>query len=223
MPHGGPAARDEWGFDWLVQFFAQRGFVVLQPNYRGSSGYGDNWYMENGFKSWKTSIGDVRDGGKWLVSQGMADASKLAIFGWSYGGYAALQVNALDADLFKAVVAVAPVTDLALLKMQAQMYTTSHVVEEFVGNGAHVSEGSPVQNVEKFTAPVLMFHGDMDLNVDIAQSRRMDKALRGAKKSSQLIVYPKLEHSLVDGEVRADLLRRSDAFLRSALKLPAIP
>lgn len=221
MPHGGPAARDEWGFDWLVQFFAQRGFAVLQPNYRGSSGYGDDWYMENGFKSWKTSIGDVRDAGMWLVAQGMADASKLAIFGWSYGGYAALQVNALDADLFKAVVAVAPVTDLALLKSQAQLYTSSHVVEEFVGEGAHVSEGSPLQNVEKFHAPVLMFHGDLDLNVDIAQSRRMDKALRGAKKSSQLIVYPKLEHSLVDGDVRADLLRRSDAFLRSALKLPA--
>jgi dipeptidyl aminopeptidase/acylaminoacyl peptidase len=220
MPHGGPAARDEWGFDWLSQYFAQRGFVVLQPNYRGSSGYGDDWYMENGFQSWKISIGDVRDGGKWLVSQGMADASKLAIFGWSYGGYAALQVNALDGDLFKAVVAVAPVTDLALLKTQAQAYTSSHVVEEFVGNGPHVAEGSPTQNVAKFKAPVLMFHGDMDLNVDIAQSRKMDKSLRGAGKSSQLIVYPKLEHSLVNGEVRADLLRKTDVFLRSALKLP---
>jgi dipeptidyl aminopeptidase/acylaminoacyl peptidase len=220
MPHGGPAARDEWGFDWLAQYFAQQGFAVLQPNYRGSSGYGDSWYMENGFKSWKTSIGDVRDAGKWLVSQGMADPSKLAIFGWSYGGYAALQVNALDADLFKAVVAVAPVTDLALLKTQAQAYTTSRVVEEFVGEGPHVSEGSPVQNVERFKAPVLMFHGDIDANVDLAQSVKMDKALRGAKKSSQLVVYPKLEHSLVDGDVRADMLRKSDAFLRSALKLP---
>ena len=93
MPHGGPSARDDWGFDWLSQFYAQRGFVVLQPNYRGSTGYGDDWYKENGFKSWKTSIGDICDAGRWMVSQGMADASKLAIVGWSYGGYAALQVE----------------------------------------------------------------------------------------------------------------------------------
>jgi len=221
MPHGGPSWRDDWGFDWLSQFYAQRGFVVLQPNYRGSTGYGDDWYNENGFKSWKTSIGDICDAGRWMVAQGMADASKLAIVGWSYGGYAALQVNVLDPDLFKAVVAVAPVADLALLKAQSAAFTNSALVKDFIGSGPHVEEGSPAQNVQKFKAPVLMFHGDLDLNVDIAQARKMDKALRGAKKSSQLVVYPKLEHSLVDGEVRADMLRKSDAFLRSTLKLPA--
>ena len=196
MPHGGPSARDEWGFDWLSQFYAQRGFVVLQPNYRGSSGYGDDWYQENGFKSWKTSIGDICDAGRWMVAQGMADPAKLAIVGWSYGGYAALQVNVLDPDLFKAVVAVAPVADLALLKAQAAAFTNSALVNDFIGSGAHIEEGSPAQNAAKFKAPVLMFHGDIDLNVDIAQARKMDKALRGAKKSSELIVYPKLEHSL---------------------------
>ncbi|HYJ83231.1 MAG TPA: alpha/beta fold hydrolase, partial [Allosphingosinicella sp.] len=116
MPHGGPSARDEWGFDWLVQFFANRGYAVLQPNYRGSSGYGDAWFKQNGFQSWRTAMGDVNDAGRWLVSQGIADPAKLGIFGWSYGGYAALQSNVLDPALFKAVVAVAPVTDLAQLK-----------------------------------------------------------------------------------------------------------
>jgi len=221
MPHGGPSWRDDWGFDWLSQFYAQRGFVVLQPNYRGSTGYGDDWYAENGFKSWKTSIGDISDAGRWMVAQGMADPAKLAIVGWSYGGYAALQANVLDPDLFKAVVAVAPVTDLALLKVQYSAYTNSELAKDFIGSGPHVEEGSPAQNVEKFKAPVLMFHGELDLNVDIAQARKMDKALRGAKKKSQLIVYPKLEHSLMDGTVRADMLRKSDEFLRSALKLPA--
>src|SRR5690606_34024757 len=62
MPHGGPSSRDEWGFDWLAQFFAAQGFAVLQPNFRGSSGYGDAWYQKNGFKSWRTAIGDVNDG-----------------------------------------------------------------------------------------------------------------------------------------------------------------
>ena len=221
MPHGGPSARDEWGFDWLSQFYAQRGFVVLQPNYRGSTGYGDAWYQENGFKSWKVSIGDICDAGRWMVAQGMADPAKLAIVGWSYGGYAALQSNVLDPDLFKAVVAVAPVSDLALLKVQHAAFTNSALVNDFIGSGAHIEEGSPAQNPSKFKAPVLMFHGDIDLNVDIAQARKMDKALRGAKKSSQLVVYPKLEHSLRDGQVRADMLRKSDAFLRTALKLPA--
>ena len=91
MPHGGPSARDFWGFDWIAQFFASRGFAVLQPNYRGSTGYGDAWFEKNGFRSWPIAIGDVLDGGRWLVAQGIADAGKVAIVGWSYGGYAALQ------------------------------------------------------------------------------------------------------------------------------------
>lgn len=219
MPHGGPSARDEWGFDWLSQFYAHRGFAVLQPNFRGSYGYGEKWYMENGFKGWKTAIGDVCDAGRWLVAQGMADASKLAIVGWSYGGYAALQANVLDPKLFKAVVAVAPVTDLALLKTEASVYTNGHIVAEFIGNGPHVDAGSPAQHADVFQAPVLMFQGEDDLNVDIAQSLKMDKALRAAGKSSQLVTYPKLEHSLMDSAARTDLLRKSEAFLRQHLKL----
>ncbi len=217
MPHGGPESRDDWGFDWLSQYFAQRGYVVLQPNYRGSSGYGDQWLMNNGFKSWKTAVGDICDGGKWLVSQGMAAPAKLAIFGWSYGGYAALQAQVLAPDLFKAVVAVAPVTDLPLMKEEAQEYTNGMLVNRFVGDGPHLTEGSPARNAAAFKAPVLMFHGDTDVNVDIAQSHRMDDKLREAGKSTELVVYPKLEHSLVDGTARADMLRRSDAFLRKSL------
>jgi dipeptidyl aminopeptidase/acylaminoacyl peptidase len=219
MPHGGPGARDEWGFDWLTQFYAQRGFVVLQPNFRGSAGFGDAWYANNGIRGWKTSIGDVCDAGRWLVSQGIADPAKLAIVGWSYGGYAALQSNVLDPNLFKAVVAIAPVTDFALMKTKAMQYTNAFLTADFIGSGPHVKEGSPAQNVGLFKAPVIMFQGDNDLNVDISQSRLMDKELRKAGKSSELIVYPDLEHSLRDGTVRADMLRRSDAFLRKQLKL----
>ncbi len=89
---------------------------MLQPNFRGSAGYGEDWYVENGFKSWKTAIGDVNDAGRWLVEQGIAKPDKLGIFGWSYGGYAALQSQVLDPNLFQAVVAVAPVTDLEMLR-----------------------------------------------------------------------------------------------------------
>jgi dipeptidyl aminopeptidase/acylaminoacyl peptidase len=219
MPHGGPSSRDEWGFDWLAQFFAQRGFAVLQPNFRGSAGYGDDWFLNNGFQSWKTSVGDVCDGARWLKEQGIADPDKLAVFGWSYGGYAALQANVVDPSLFRAVVAVAPVTDLALFKDEAMSYTSARVVADFVGSGPHVSEGSPAQNAAAFKSSVLMFHGDIDLNVNIEQSRKMNKALRSAGKSSELVVYPNLDHSLRDGEVRADMLRKSEAFLRDKLKM----
>ena len=98
LPHGGPASRDEWGFDWMSQFFAAKGYAVIQPNFRGSAGFGDEWFQKNGFQSWRIAIGDVIDAGRWLVSQGIADPKKLGIFGWSYGGYAALQSAVVAPD-----------------------------------------------------------------------------------------------------------------------------
>ncbi len=219
MPHGGPSARDEWGFDWLVQYFASRGYAVLQPNYRGSSGYGEGWYQKNGFQSWRTAIGDVNDAGRWLVSQGIADPGKLAIVGWSYGGYAALQSQVLDPALFKAVVAIAPVTDLASLVQDSDGYSNYRVVKNFVGTGPHLREGSPAQNAEKIKAPVLLFHGDVDLNVPIAQARKMQDRLKSAGAQSELIVYPGLDHQLDNTFARTDMLRRSDIFLRQAMKI----
>jgi dipeptidyl aminopeptidase/acylaminoacyl peptidase len=220
MPHGGPSARDEWGFDWLAQFYAARGFAVFQPNYRGSSGYGDEWFQQNGFQSWRAAIGDINDAGRWLIAQGIADPSKLAIVGWSYGGYAALQSNAVDPGLFKAVVAIAPVTDLAMLKTDHEGWSDFRVVSEMIGSGPHVEEGSPARNARRIQAPVLLFHGERDFNVRIGQSRTMLDRLKDAGKSADLIVYPRLDHYLDDSTARADMLRRSDAFLRTALKLP---
>jgi dipeptidyl aminopeptidase/acylaminoacyl peptidase len=219
MPHGGPSARDEWGFDWLVQYFANRGYAVLRPNYRGSSGYGDAWYQKNGFQSWRSAIGDVNDAGRWLVSQGIADPGKLAIVGWSYGGYAALQSQVLDPALFKAVVAIAPVTDLGSLVADSVGWSNYQLVSNFIGTGPHLREGSPAQNAGKIKSPVLLFHGDLDLNVGIGQSRKMQDKLKGAGVQSELVVYPGLDHQLDDKAARTDMLRRSDAFLRQALKI----
>lgn len=216
MPHGGPASRDEWGFDWLVQFFAARGYAVLQPQYRGSTGYGDTWFANNGFKSWELAIGDVTDAGRWLVKEGVADAGKLAIVGWSYGGYAALQSNVVDPDLFKAVVAIAPVTDLARTKDEANGFTNRNLVEQQIGVGENVAKGSPARHAERFRAPVLMFHGDIDLNVGVSQSRLMDKRLLAAGKQSTLVEFPKLDHQLNDSAARTQLLSKSDVFLRTA-------
>jgi dipeptidyl aminopeptidase/acylaminoacyl peptidase len=217
MPHGGPGARDEWGFDWLSQYFAAKGYAVLQPNFRGSTGYGDQWFQNNGFQSWKTAIGDVADSGRWLVSQGIADPSKLAIFGWSYGGYAALQSGVLAPDLFKAIVAVAPVTDLDELKKQYQDTGSEKVIRDFVGSGPHIREGSPAQNAAAIKAPVMLFHGELDRNVRVVESQLMADRLRDAGKNVQLTLYPKLDHYLEDANTRADMLGKSDAFLRASL------
>src|SRR3546814_3214520 len=127
LPHGGPAARDEWGFDWLSQYLASLGYAVLQPNYRGSAGYGADWLAKNGFQSWRTSVGDVTAGGKWLASQGIADPDRLATLGWSYGGYAALQSSVVAPDLFKAVVALAPFPAMGLLSTGARFSTTTNI------------------------------------------------------------------------------------------------
>ena len=223
MPHGGPSARDEWGFDWLAQFYANRGFAVLQPNYRGSAGYGDQWYQENGFIGWRTAINDVNDSGRWLVSEGIADPAKLAIVGWSYGGYAALQSAVVDPDLFKAIVAIAPVTDLGKLKEENLGFTNARLANDFIGSGPHIADGSPARHAEKFKAPVALFHGDLDLNVAVFQSKNMADALKSAGKSVDLTLYPKLDHGLEDSAVRADMLAKSDAFLRKAMGLGAVP
>ena len=217
MPHGGPGSRDEWGFDWLAQYFANRGYAVLQPNFRGSTGYGDAWFQRNGFQSWRTAVGDVNDAGRWLVSQGIADPAKLAIVGWSYGGYAALQSAVLDPALYRAIVAIAPVTDLNLLREEARGWSDFRLMRDFVGSGPSVREGSPAQNASAIRAPVLLFHGDHDTNVDIRHARLMHERLREAGRSPELVVFDGLDHQIEDSEARARMLRESDAFLRRTL------
>lgn len=217
MPHGGPSARDEWGFDWLVQFFAARGYAVLQPNFRGSAGYGSNWFGENGFQNWRTAVGDVADAGRWLVDQGIANRAKLATVGWSYGGYAALQSQVLDPQIFKAVVAIAPVTDLRELREDDRNFGSYRLVGKELGDGPHLVEGSPAQNVERFAAPVLIIHGDADQTVNVEQGRRMNEALRRAGKSVEYLEFDDLAHDLDDSAARKQMLLRIDSFLASQL------
>lgn len=223
LPHGSPGSRDELGFDWLTQFFAARGYAVLQPNFRGSAGYGNAWFVQNGFKSWKLAIGDVNAGARWLVAQGIADPGRIGIFGWSYGGYAALQANVADPGLYKAAVAVAPVTDLTLLKEEAGRYTNEDIERAYIGSGPHILEGSPARNAGRIVPPVLIFHGDADFTVDIAQSRRMVSALKGAGKPCDLVVFPGLDHQLADGEARAAMLARAGAFMDAHLGGATVP
>lgn len=217
LPHGGPSSRDEWGFDWLAQFLAARGYAVIQPNYRGSAGFGDNWLVENGFKSWRTSVGDITDSLRWLVSQGIADPERLAAVGWSYGGYAALQAATMDPAMFKAIAAVAPVTDLDLLKQESQRYNNARLVADFVGSGPHITEGSPLRLAKVIRAPVLLAHGDLDLNVGIDHSLKMESALRSAGTSVELLRYKDLDHQLNDSVARSELLLKVGQLLERTI------
>ena len=213
LPHGGPSSRDEWGFEWLPQFLAARGYAVIQPNYRGSAGFGDAWLAQNGFKSWRTSIGDISAAARYLVTQGIADPSRVAIVGWSYGGYAALQSAATEPTLYKAAVAIAPVTDLGLLKAESKDFTNHGLVERFVGNGPHIVEGSPLKQASKIRVPVLLFHGTLDTNVAVEQSDKMAAALRGAPTPAEYVRFEGLDHQLEDSDSRSEMLLRIGQFL----------
>lgn len=221
LPHGGPSARDEWGFDWLAQFYAAQGYAVLQPNFRGSSGYGDAWLRGQGFLQWQTAVGDINDAGRWLIDQGIADADRMAIVGWSYGGYAALQSGVVAPDLFKAIVAIAPVTDLPELVNSSRDFVNHHSIREMVGTGSNARDASPAPRAETIRAPVLLFHGTEDGNVDVRHSRMMDRALDRTNVRHELVIYEGLDHQLNDSDKRIDLLGRSDSFIRSSFGQPA--
>jgi len=217
LPHGGPSARDEWGFDWLAQYLAARGYAVLQPNYRGSAGFGDAWLMKNGFKSWRTSIGDITSSARWLSSQGIADPNRVAIVGWSYGGYAALQSAATEPGLFKAVAAIAPVTDLGMLKDESADYTNSQLVADFIGSGPHIADGSPLRHASSIKVPVLLVHGDMDVNVRVAESEKMAAALQQAGTPVEFLRYRALDHQLEDSAARIEMLTKIGELLERTI------
>jgi dipeptidyl aminopeptidase/acylaminoacyl peptidase len=216
MPHGGPSARDEWGFGWMAQYFAARGYAVIQPNFRGSAGYGDDWGRNEGFVNWQQAMNDIIDAGRFLLADGIADPKRLAIFGWSYGGYAALQSAALDPALFRAVVAVAPVTDLPDLAAEYRYTSAARTAREFIGTGDNAVAGSPARRAGDIRAPVLMFHGNRDVNVEVNQSQKMAAALKKAGVPNRLYIFDGLDHYLEDGGIRARLLAESESWMQAA-------
>ena len=217
MPHGGPGSRDSWRFDWLAQFLAARGYAVLQPQFRGSAGYGDDWLNKNGFRNWRTAIGDINASARWANAQGIANPNKIAILGWSYGGYAALQSAAIDPSLYKAIVAIAPVTDLQLFKEEFNFYTIADLVRSEIGSGANVTEGSPLRRAASINAPVLLVHGTMDANVRYEQSEKMNDALRSAGKQSELLTFKDLDHQLDDSDARTQMLTKIGELLERTI------
>ena len=216
LPHGGPAARDTWGFGWLEQFLAARGYVVIQPNFRGSSGYGKEFLGENAFHNWRQVMSDIRASTDWLVKQGMADPNRLAILGWSYGGYAALELAAMD-QRYKAVVAIAPVTDLKRLRREAEGFREERIETQEIGKGDQLVDGSPINRAGDIHAPVLLVHGTLDGNVAYDHSTRMLAALKKAGGTADLLTFEGLDHQLEDLEARTEMLLKIGQLLEQRI------
>jgi len=214
MPHGGPQSRDQFDFDWLAQFMAAKGLAVLQVNFRGSGGYGNDWSGDGGFRAWSLAISDITDGTRYLINEGLVDPSRICIAGWSYGGYAALMSAIEEPDLYRCVVSVAGVTDPKTLIDDARKFLNKTAVREFVGTDSEVLEdGSPYRRAADLKSPVLLFHGDRDINVTVKHSKKMHKALKKQKVDVDLVVYEDATHQIWRNEYRVDMLGKISTFL----------
>ncbi|MBB3861962.1 dipeptidyl aminopeptidase/acylaminoacyl peptidase [Novosphingobium hassiacum] len=211
MPHGGPTARDYPGFDWWVQALASRGYAVLQPNFRGSDGYGVA-FRRAGNREWGRKMqSDISDGLAWLAAQGIADPKRACIVGASYGGYAALAGVTLQQGLYRCAVAVAGVSDVAKLvatDLRASAYdkTMKAALAEEIGAKTDLKAISPVAFAARADAPVMLIHGKDDLRVPFEQSKAMDAALRAAGKPVELVVLPGEDHYLSRSATRLAML-----------------
>jgi dipeptidyl aminopeptidase/acylaminoacyl peptidase len=221
LPHGGPMSRDYWGFDWIVQFLAAKGYAVLQSTYRGSGGYGNEWAGEGGFRAWRTAITDITDGAKYLVEQGVADPARLCVVGWSYGGYAALMSGIEEPERYRCLVSIAGVTDPEMLIDDLKHYMNKFAMQKFISRRDEVTKrGSPLKRASEIRAPVLLFHGDEDVNVRVRHSRKMAKTLERDKKSVEYIEYEDVEHSIRRNGYRVDMLDRIGSFLDTHIGKP---
>ena len=214
-PHGGPHARDSWGFDPIVQFMASRGYAVVQVNFRGSTGYGQDWYQA-GLRNWGTvMVDDVISSTKWAISEGIADPAHTCIVGWSFGGYAALMSAVREPDLYRCVVSIAGVSDLRLLAEEWRgSYGGADWAEYALGDdSSELKAGSPSKNAAKIKSPVLLIHGDNDAQAGVDHSKRMARVLKGEKKKVELVVIKDGNHSLTRYEWRETLYTNLEKFL----------
>ncbi len=226
MPHGGPAAYDALRFDWMAQYFANRGYAVLQPNFRGSDGYGAE-FREAGYGQWGTGMqDDLTDGLDAMVAAGFADPSRICIVGASYGGYAALAGGAFTPEKYACVAAIAPVADLRKFitwvgKRHGKNDSSVDYWKDSIGNPkserGKLENASPTESAETFTAPVLLIHGDDDTVVPITQTYQMNTALKAADKSVKMVKLKGGDHWLAERETRIQTLKELDEFISEHL------
>ena len=218
-PHGGPWARDSWGFNPEIQFLANRGYAVLQMNFRGSTGYGKAFW-EKSFGQWGLAMqDDITDGVKWLIEKGIADSSRIAIYGGSYGGYATLAGMTFTPDLYAAGVDYVGVSNLFTFMNTIPPYWKPmlDMLYEMVGNpqvdSLRLRQTSPVFHADKIEAPLFIAQGANDPRVNKDESDQMVEALKQRGVEVQYMVKDNEGHGFRNEENRFDFYGAMEQFL----------
>ena len=228
LPHGGPQSRDALGFDWLAQFIASRGYAVIQPQFRGSTGFGEA-HAKAGYRQWGGLMqDDVTDAVKAMVEQGIADPARICIAGGSYGGYAALAGAAFTPELYACSISINGVSDLPLMLGYEKLTTGSESNSvaywaEHIGapTDANVIARSPARAAQAIRAPILLLHGSSDTVVPPIQAQVMIKALQAAGKAHTFVELPGEDHWLSRSESRIRVLTEMETFLARHLSPPS--
>jgi acetyl esterase/lipase len=222
LVHGGPWARGmSWRFDPEVQFLASRGYAVLQPEFRGSTGFGRR-HFEAGWRQWGLAMqDDVTDALRWAIQQGHADPKRICIAGASYGGYAALMGLVREPQLFRCAVNWLGVTDPMLffevrwsdITREFKTYGAARLIGDPQTEAEHFKTISPLHQAKRIQAPVLMAYGEWDLRVPLIHGEKLRDALKDHNRQVEWIVYPEEGHGWSRVETQRDFWRRVEAFL----------
>ena len=226
MPHGGPESRDSITFDWWAQFMASRGYAVLQPNFRGSSGYGMA-FEKAGHGQWGLKMqDDITDGVRKAIADGIADPTRVCIVGASYGGYAALAGAAFTPDLYACAVSVSGISDVSeFLRYERKKYGRESAeialwakrLGSVDPDSATLEKASPINRVADVKCPVMLMHPSLDTTVPKAQSEDMAEALEDAGQTVSYVALEGDDHYLQLGATRLEMLRQLDTFLAKYL------
>ena len=229
LVHGGPYVRGHaWRWDAEVQFLASRGYAVLQPEFRGSTGYGQS-HFEAGFRQWGRAMqDDIADGARWAIAQGHADAGRICIAGASYGGYATLMGLLKDPALFRCGVSWVGVTDIGLLfsvgwsdiTYEVKKYGMSRVVGDPVADAELFKTVSPLENAARIRQPLLLAYGAWDVRVPLVHGEKFRDAIRPHNDAVEWVVYPNEGHGWARPENRVDFWNRVERFLARHIGTP---
>jgi dienelactone hydrolase len=215
MPHGGPRARDTAEWDGWAQFFADRGYLVIQPNYRGSTGYGVD-FERAGLGEWGLKMqDDVDDALAWAAKEGYADAGRACVIGGSYGGYVAMRAAQRNPELYKCAISFAGVSSLpAMMRQDQNSYFSGSASRDYwKGQVDDLKSVSPVHFPEQFGIPILLVHGEKDFRVPVEHSREMYSALKKAGKQVEYLEQPKNDHHFTRDEDMHEFLLAAEKFL----------
>lgn len=217
MPHGGPHARDYWRYDSMVQLLANQGYAVVQINFRGSTGYGQN-FVEAGYKQWGKAIQqDIYLAAQYAIDSGVADKDRVCIFGASFGGYSALQSSIMYPDMYKCAIGYVGVYDLPMLYKEGDITSIKWgdaYLDATLGTDVDEQKAqSPVYNLAKLKAPVLIIHGEDDKRAPIAHAEKLKQGLDKLNHSYEWLVKDKEGHGFYNEDNILEANERILAFL----------